>query len=104
MLVFNGQADIRDFPEIIPSIVTGRKKSPAGKRRKKKEASKPQEDKTAKVRLNEKRRMSLKRKRSLNSWSRKLLHWRTKRKPLKLPLCSGTVSVEELTEKSKRCP
>lgn len=36
MLVFNGQADIRDSPEIIPSIVTGRKKKPGWKRRKKK--------------------------------------------------------------------
>lgn len=36
MLVFNGQADIRDFPEIIPSTVTGRKKKPDWKRRKKK--------------------------------------------------------------------
>ena len=63
MLVFNGQADIRDFPEIIPSIVTGRKKKARLEKEKEKEASKPQEDKTAKVRLNEKRRMSFKEKR-----------------------------------------
>lgn len=46
----------------------------------------------------------LKRKGSLNSWSRKLLHWRTEKKTIEAALCSGTLSVEELTEKSKRLP
>ena len=63
LLVFNGQADIRDSPETIRSIVAGKKKRLAKRKKKEKEAAKPQEDKTSKVRLNEKRRMSFKEKR-----------------------------------------
>jgi len=58
MLVFNGQADIRDFPGNYTQYRDWKEEKARLEKEKEKEASKPQEDKTAKVRLNEKRRMS----------------------------------------------
>ena len=71
---------------------------------KEKEASKPQEDKTAKVRLNEKRRMSFKEKREFEQLEQEIATLEDEKKTIETALCSGTLSVEELTEKSKRLP
>ena len=71
---------------------------------KEKEASKPQEDKTAKVRLNEKRRMSFKEKREFEQLEQEIATLEDEKKTIEAALCSGTLSVEELTEKSKRLP
>ena len=71
---------------------------------KEKEASKPQEDKTAKVRLNEKRRMSFKEKREFEQLEQEIATLEEEKKTIEAALCSGTLSVEELTEKSKRLP
>ena len=63
LLVFNGQADIRDFPGNYTQYRDWKDEKARLEKEKEKEAVKPQEDKTAKVRLNEKRRMSFKEKR-----------------------------------------
>ena len=75
LMVFNGQGDIRDFPGNYSDYRDWKD----AKAQKEKEAEKPQEEKTARVRLNDKRK-------------------------IEELLCSGTLSVDELTEKSKRLP
>ena len=69
---------------------------------KEKEAAKAQEDKTAKVRLNEKRRMSFKEKREFEQLEQEIADLETEKNAIEEALCSGTLSVDELTEKSKR--
>lgn len=67
-------------------------------------AGKAQEDKTAKVRLNEKRRMSFKEKREFEQLEQEIADLETEKNAIEEALCSGTLSVDELTEKSKRLP
>jgi len=104
MLVFNGQADIRDFPGNYTQYRDWKEERARLEKEKEKEASKPQEDKTAKVRLNEKRRMSFKEKREFEQLEQEIATLEEEKKTIEAALCSGTLSVEELTEKSKRLP
>lgn len=104
MLVFNGQADIRDFPGNYTQYRDWKEEKARLEKEKEKEASKPQEDKTAKVRLNEKRRMSFKEKREFEQLEQEIATLEDEKKTIETALCSGTLSVEELTEKSKRLP
>ena len=77
LLVFKGQGDIRDFPGNYSDYRDWRE----AKEQREKEAEKPKEEKTARVRLNEQEKSDI-----------------------EAALCSGTLGVEELTEKSKRLP
>ena len=91
-------------PEIIPQYRDWKEEKARLEKEKEKEASKPQEDKTAKVRLNEKRRMSFKEKREFEQLEQEIATLEDEKKTIEAALCSGTLSVEELTEKSKRLP
>ena len=74
------------------------------KAQKEKEAEKPQEEKTARVRLNDKRKMSFKEKREFEQLEKEIAELETEKVQIEELLCSGTLSVDELTEKSKRLP
>lgn len=102
LLVFNGQGDIRDFPGNYTQY-RGWKEMKAHQE-KEKEAAKLQEDKTVKVRLNEKRRMSFKEKREFELLEQEIADLETEKKAIEDALCSAALSVDELTEKSKRLP
>ena len=71
---------------------------------KEKEAAKDREEKTVKVRLNEKRRMSFKEKREFEMLEQEIAALEAEKQSIEEALCSGTLSVDELTEKSKRLP
>lgn len=100
LLVFNGQGDIRDFPGNYSDYRDWK----AVQVEKEKEAQKPQEEKTARVRLNEKRKMSFKEKQEFERLEKEVASLEEEKKILEEALCSGTLSVDELTEKSKRLP
>ena len=102
LLVFNGQADIRDFPGNYTQYRDW--KDAKAHQEKETETVKSQEDKTAKVRLNEKRRMSFKEKREFELLEQEISDLEAEKKSIEEALCSGTLSVDELTEKSKRLP
>ncbi len=100
LLVFNGQADIRDFP----GNYTQYREWKESRDRQQKEAVRPKEDKNTRVRLNEKRKMSFKEKREFELLEQEISDLETEKKHIEEALCSGTLSVDELTEKSKRLP
>lgn len=100
LLVFNGQGDIRDFPGNYSDYRDWKE----AKSQKEKEAEKSQEEKTARVRLNEKRKMSFKEKREFEQLEKEIAELETEKALIEAQLCSGTLSVDELTEKSKRLP
>ena len=100
LMVFNGQGDIRDFPGNYSDYRDWKE----AKSQKEKEAEKPQEEKTARVRLNEKRKMSFKEKREFEQLEKEIAELETEKLQIEELLCSGTLSVDELTEKSKRLP
>jgi len=104
LLVFNGQGDIRDFPGNYTQYRDWKDAKAAQEREKEKEAAKVQEEKTAKVRLNEKRRMSFKEKREFEQLEQDIAALEAEKQSIEEALCSGALSVDELTEKSKRLP
>lgn len=100
LLVFNGQGDIRDFPGNYSDYRDWKE----SKAQKEKEVEKPQEDKTARVRLNEKRKMSYKEKREFEQLEKEIAEHEGEKVAIEAELCSGALSVDELTAKSKRLP
>lgn len=100
LLVFNGQGDIRDFPGNYSDYRDWKE----ARAKKEREAAKPQEEKTARVRLNEKRKMSFKERREFEQLEQEIAELEKEKSQIEEGLCSGTLSVEELTENSKRLP
>lgn len=100
LLVFNGQADIRDFPGNYSDYRDWKE----AKEQSKKEAEKPQEEKVARVRLNDKRKMSFKEKREFEQLEKEIAELEAEKASIEEILCGGTLTVDELTEKSKRLP
>ena len=79
LLVFNGQGDIRDFPGNYTQYRDWKDAKVHQEKEKEKEAAKAQEDKTAKVRLNEKRRMSFKEKREFEQLEQEIADLETEK-------------------------
>ncbi len=100
LLVFRGQGDIRDFPGNYSDYRDWRE----AKEQKEKEEQKPKEEKTARVRLNDKRRMTFKEKKEYESLEKEIAELEQEKADIEAALCSGTLSVDELTAKSKRLP
>jgi len=98
LLVFNGQGDIRDFPGNYSDYRDWNE----AKKQKEKEAEKPKEDKTARVRTNDKRKMSYKEKMEYAQIEKELEDLEQEKADLEADLCSGSLSAALLTEKSKR--
>lgn len=98
LLVFNGQGDIRDFPGNYSDYRDWNE----AKKQKEKEAEKPKEDKTARVRTNDKRKMSYKEKMEYAQIEKDLEDLEQEKADLEADLCSGSLSAASLTEKSKR--
>lgn len=100
LLVFKGQGDIRDFPGNY-SDYRDWKQARADHE---KEAAKPKKEKTQRVRLNDKRRLTFKERKEMELLESDIATLEEEKKALEEALCSGTLNVEELTEKSKRLP
>lgn len=100
LLVFNGQGDIRDFPGNYSDYRDWKQ----AKLNREKEESKPKEEKIQKVRLNEKRRMTFKERKEFEQLEKEIASLEEEKKAIEDSLCSGELSVDELTEKSKRLP
>ncbi len=100
LLVFEGQGDIRDFPGNYSDYRNWK----AVRAEREKEKVKLVEEKTQRVRLNDKRRMSFKERKEFESLEQEIAALELEKKNIEQELCSGTLSVEQLTEKSKRLP
>jgi ATP-binding cassette subfamily F protein uup len=100
LLVFNGGGDIRDFPGNYSDYRDWKE----ARAKQEKAAEKPQEEKTARVRLNEKRKMSFKERREYESLEKEIGELETEKARIEEQLCSGTLTVDKLTKLSKRLP
>lgn len=98
LLVFNGQGDIRDFPGNYSDYRDWKE----AKAQHEKEADKPKEEKTARVRLNDKRKMTFKERREFEQIEKELAGLEQEKAEIEKALCSGELSSGELTDKSKR--
>ena len=104
LLVFNGQGDIRDFPGNYTQYRDWKEVKAAQEKEKEANVQKSQEERAGKVRLNERRRMSFKERREFEQLEQEIAELEQEKSDIEALLCSGTLSVEELTEKSKRLP
>lgn len=100
LLVFKGQGDIRDFPGNYSDYRDWK----LARAEHEKEAAKPKEEKTQRVRLNDKRRLTFKERKEMEQLETEIDTLEEEKKTIEEALCSGTLSVDELTEKSKRLP
>lgn len=100
LLVFKGQGDIRDFPGNYSDYRDWK----AAKAEHDKEKEKPKEEKVQRVRLNDRRRMTFKERKEFEQLEKDIAVLEAEKKNIEEALCSGTLSVDELTEKSKRLP
>lgn len=104
LLVFNGGGDIRDFPGNYTQYREW-KDAKARHDKEQQATAKPQDaPKPARVRQDGKRRMSFKERREFEQLEKEIAELEAEKKAIEDALCSGTLSVDELTEKSRRLP
>ena len=105
LLVFRGQGEIKDFPgnytqyrEWEKLTSTTSNNSPTS------QTSQTSPTPKASYRHDDRRRLSYKEKREMEQLEREIAALEEEQHQLEQSLCSGTLSVDELTEKSKRLP
>lgn len=107
LLVFKGEGEIQDFPGNYTQYREWCRLQPKteGEGAEKK-ATKPtaKEQPSATLKKEGKRKMTYKEKREYEQLTKELEQLENEQKALEEALCSGQLSVEELTEKSKRLP
>ena len=106
LLVFKGEGEIQDFPgNYTQSRDFQKMKSKEEEQQKPTKNSSPTANESKKdYRNNTKRKMSFKEKREYEQLSDKIAQLEEEKQQLEEELCSGNLSVDELTEKSKRLP
>jgi len=108
LLVFQGDGVIKDFPGNYTQYreyTNSERKEVRGERLPAK--GKPQKgtsDSASDTSLTSKRRLSYKEKREMEQLEKDIAALEAEKKQIETELCSGTLSVEELTTKSKRLP
>lgn len=106
LLVFKGEGEIQDFPGNYTQYRDYQKMKSKEDNQTKPVKNTKQVNTEAKTNssINGKRKMTFKEKREYEQISEKINQLETEQKQLEEELCSGNLSVEELTEKSKRLP
>lgn len=106
LLVFKGEGEIQDFPGNYTQFRDFQKmKSKEEEQQKPTKSSNTTANEAKKdYRNNTKRKMSFKEKREYELLSDKIAQLEDEKQQLEEELCSGNLSVDELTEKSKRLP
>ena len=104
LLVFKGDGDIQDFPGNYTQYRQWSQLQP-NEPKESKEIKTEKETKTApENNTQQKRKLTYKEKRELEQLEIDIEKLETEQRQLEEALCSGTLSVEDLTEKSKRLP
>ena len=106
LLVFKGEGEIQDFPGNYTQFRDFQKmKSKEEEQQKPTKNSSPTANEQKKdYRNNTKRKMSFKEKREYEQLSDQIAQLEEEKQQLEEELCSGNLSVDQLTEKSKRLP
>ncbi len=98
LLVFKGNGEVKDFPGNYTQY-----REWQGLQDQSSQSSQSTQTKSS-YRHDDRRRLSYKEKRELEQLEREIAALEEEQRMLEEQLCSGTLSVEELTEKSKRLP
>ncbi|KGN70419.1 ribosomal protection-like ABC-F family protein [Porphyromonas sp. COT-108 OH1349] len=100
LMVFNGQGDIRDFP----GNYTQYREWQELHKQHEKENIKPKEEKVARIRLNDKRKLSYNEKKELERLETEIAALESEKEEIETALCSGTLDIDTLTKHSIRLP
>ena len=100
LLVFKGEGEVKDFP----GNYTQYREWSALQPRESKEVVETKEVKDNKLPKETKKKLSYKEKREFEQLEKEISALEEEQRQLEEALCSGTLSVDELTEKSKRLP
>ncbi len=107
VLIFHGNAEIQDFPGNYTQYREWKEEKLRREREEAEASPKPAtgtEASTPRQRTNDKRRLSYKERMELEALEKEIESLEAEKRALENALCSGTLSVDELTEKSKRLP
>ncbi len=103
LFVFQGEGRIQDFPGNYTQYRAWKEEQDKSESESDKKSKSP-ELKKQKVGLTERKRMSFKERREFEQLEQEIAELEIEKQNLEIALCSGTLSVDELTEKSKRLP
>lgn len=104
LLVFNGEGDIRDFPGNYTQYRAWKEEKLRHDREQEKLRDEKPQVTSWRQRENSQRRLTFKERREMEQLEMEIAALEEEKKSLEVALCSGKLSVEELTEKSKRLP
>ena len=104
LLVFNGEGDIRDFPGNYTQYRAWKEEKLRHDREQEKLRDEKPQASSWRQRENSQRRLTFKERREMEQLEMEIAALEEEKKGLEVALCSGKLSVDELTEKSKRLP
>ena len=104
LLVFKGDGEIKDFPGNYTQYREWSSLQPRESSKETKEPKAGKETRQPANNLSQKRKLSFKEKREFEQLEKDIERLEAEQHAIEEALCSGTLSVEELTEKSKRLP
>ena len=104
LLVFKGEGEIKDFPGNYTQYRQWSQLQPNEPKESKEVKDEKETKTTSDINNQQKRKLTYKEKREFEQLEKEIADLEAEQQALEEALCSGTLSVEELTEKSKRLP
>ena len=104
LLVFKGEGEIKDFPGNYTQYRQWSQLQPNNPKESKEVKVEKETKTTSDINNQQKRKLTYKEKREFEQLEKEIADLEAEQQALEEALCSGTLSVEELTEKSKRLP
>ena len=104
LLVFKGEGEIKDFPGNYTQYRQWSQLQPNEPKESKEVKDEKETKTTSDINNQQKRKLTYKEKREFEQLEKEITDLEAEQQALEEALCSGTLSVEELTEKSKRLP
>lgn len=104
LLVFKGEGEIKDFPGNYTQYRQWSQLQPNEPKESKEVKDEKETKTTSDINNQQKRKLTYKEKREFEQLEKEIADLEAEQQTLEEALCSGTLSVEELTEKSKRLP
>lgn len=104
LLVFKGEGEIKDFPGNYTQYRQWSQLQPNEPQESKEVKDEKETKTTSDINNQQKRKLTYKEKREFEQLEKEIADLEAEQQALEEALCSGTLSVEELTEKSKRLP
>ena len=104
LLVFKGEGEIKDFPGNYTQYRQWSQLQPNDPKESKEVKVEKETKTTSDINNQQKRKLTYKEKREFEQLEKEIADLEAEQQALEEALCSGTLSVEELTVKSKRLP